>query len=139
MSIDDFGTGNASIAYLADLPANEIKIDRSSSTDICNDARADAIVRSTIELARHLELRVVAEGIETTAALERLRSLGCDIGQGYLIARPLPAEELTARLCASDGPLSAPRSASPAGKGPASGGELSVTSAKRFAVSRQTR
>ena len=98
VSIDDFGTGNASIAYLTRLPASEIKIDRSFITDICEDERAEAIVRSTIDLARHLDLHVVAEGVETEAALDRLTELGCDTGQGYFIARPLPAEELTARL-----------------------------------------
>ena len=63
MSIDDFGTGNASIAYLTKLPASEIKIDKSFITDICEDKRAEAIVRSTIDLARHLDLHVVAEGV----------------------------------------------------------------------------
>lgn len=89
ISIDDFGTGNASIAYLIGLPANEIKIDRSIVTGICDDERAEAITRSMIDLARHLGLRVVAEGIETQAVLEQLTELGCDTGQGYLIARPL--------------------------------------------------
>jgi diguanylate cyclase (GGDEF)-like protein len=103
VSVDDFGTGQASIAYLTSLPASEIKIDRSFIADICTDHRAEAIVRSIIDLARHLELRVVAEGIETEAVLERVTDLGCDTGQGYLIARPLPAEELTARLATTFG------------------------------------
>jgi diguanylate cyclase (GGDEF)-like protein len=98
VSIDDFGTGNASIDYLARLPANEIKIDRSFVTGICQDERAEAIVRSTIDFARHLKLRVVAEGIETQEVLERLTALGCDVGQGYLISRPLEAEQLAAKL-----------------------------------------
>jgi diguanylate cyclase (GGDEF)-like protein len=98
VSIDDFGTGNASIEYLARLPADEIKIDRSFVTDMCEDRRAEAIVRSTIDLARHLELNVVAEGIETEAVLEHLAGLGCDTGQGYVISRPLPADEITPRL-----------------------------------------
>jgi diguanylate cyclase (GGDEF)-like protein len=98
VSIDDFGTGNASIEYLAKLPASELKIDRSFVTDMLENARADAIVRSTIDLAGNLELRVVAEGIETEAVLERLAALGCDVGQGYFISRPQPAEELTAQL-----------------------------------------
>jgi diguanylate cyclase (GGDEF)-like protein len=98
VSIDDFGTGNASIAYLTKLPASEIKIDRSFITDICADKRAEAIVRSTIDLARHLDLHVVAEGVETQGALDRLVDLGCDTAQGYLFSRPVPAEELTARL-----------------------------------------
>jgi diguanylate cyclase len=104
VSIDDFGTGNASIDYLARLPASEIKIDRSFITGICEDRRSEAIVRSTIDLARHLELDIVAEGIETDAALERLTLLGCRTGQGYVISRPLSADELTERL-RSDLPL----------------------------------
>jgi len=98
VSIDDFGTGNASIEYLAKLPASEIKIDRSFITDILTDKRAEAIARSTIDLARNLDLTVVAEGIETEPVMAYLASLGCDRGQGYFISRPLPAEELTARL-----------------------------------------
>jgi diguanylate cyclase (GGDEF)-like protein len=101
VSIDDFGTGNASIEYLTTLPASEIKIDRSFITDILEDSRAEAIVRSTIDLARNLELTVVAEGIETEAVLEHLAKLGCDIAQGYLISRPLPAQELTPQLSAA--------------------------------------
>jgi EAL domain-containing protein (putative c-di-GMP-specific phosphodiesterase class I) len=100
VSIDDFGTGNASIDYLARLPANEIKIDRTLIAYICEDARADAIVRSTIDFARHLSLHVVAEGIETEDVLERLTALGCDEGQGYLISRPVTAEQLVAQLSA---------------------------------------
>jgi diguanylate cyclase (GGDEF)-like protein len=95
VSIDDFGSGHASIAYLAQLPATELKIDRSFVSRMCESSRDEAIVRTTIDLARHLELRVVAEGIETTAVCERLAAMGCDTGQGYLISRPAPAEELT--------------------------------------------
>jgi diguanylate cyclase (GGDEF)-like protein len=98
VSIDDFGTGNASFAYLAKLPANEVKIDRSFVTDMCESPRAEAIVRSTIDLARHLDLHVVAEGIETRAVWDRLLALGCASAQGYLISRPLPAEQLAAWL-----------------------------------------
>lgn len=98
VSIDDFGTGNASIEYLATLPASELKIDRSFVTDMLENARAEAIVRSTIDLARNLGLTTVAEGIETEAVMERLAVLGCDVGQGYFISRPQPADELTAQL-----------------------------------------
>ena len=103
ISIDDFGTGNASISYLAKLPASEIKIDRSFITDIGSDRRSEAIVRSTIDLARHLGLSVVAEGIESEADLERLATLNCQMGQGFGIARPLPADELTAWLFGASG------------------------------------
>jgi diguanylate cyclase (GGDEF)-like protein len=95
VSIDDFGSGNASIAYLAKLPVGELKIDRSFVTPMCESAREEAIVRTTIDLARHLGLHVVAEGIETADVCERLAEMGCDTGQGYLISRPAPAEEIT--------------------------------------------
>jgi diguanylate cyclase (GGDEF)-like protein len=95
VSIDDFGSGNASIAYLAKLPVGELKIDRSFVTPMCESPRDEAIVRTTIDLARHLDLHVVAEGIETPEVCERLAEMGCDIGQGYLISRPAPAAELT--------------------------------------------
>ncbi len=98
VSIDDFGTGHASIAYLTQLPANEIKIDRSFVTGIGENQRNEAIVRSTIDLARHLDLHVVAEGIETPEDLDRLTSLGCDTAQGYLISKPLSGAQLTAWL-----------------------------------------
>jgi diguanylate cyclase (GGDEF)-like protein len=103
VSIDDFGTGNASIGYLATLPASEVKIDRSFVAGICESDRTEAIVRSIVDLARDLRLRVVAEGIETVAVMERLVALGCDVGQGFLISRPLPAAELTAWLASIRG------------------------------------
>ncbi len=95
VSIDDFGSGNASIAYLAKLPVGELKIDRSFVTPMCASPRDEAIVRTTIDLARHLDLHVVAEGIETPEVCERLAAMGCDTGQGFLISRPVPADELT--------------------------------------------
>ena len=105
VSIDDFGTGNASLAYLALLPASEIKIDRSFIASLSEDPRARAIVRSTIELARNLQLNVVAEGIETEEILETLTDWGCPMGQGFLvmgqgffISKPLPAEQLAGWL-----------------------------------------
>jgi diguanylate cyclase (GGDEF)-like protein len=98
VSIDDFGSGHASIAYLTRLPASELKIDRSLITYICESARDEAIARTTIDLARHLDLSVVAEGIETAEVAERLVAIGCEIGQGYYISRPLPAEELVVWL-----------------------------------------
>jgi diguanylate cyclase (GGDEF)-like protein len=103
VSVDDFGTGNASIEYLASLPASEIKIDRSFITGILRDARAAAIVRATIDLARNLGLGVVAEGIESEEVIEHLSSLGCATGQGYFLARPMAAEAITAQLTASFG------------------------------------
>jgi diguanylate cyclase (GGDEF)-like protein len=110
VSIDDFGSGHASIAYLARLPASELKIDRSFVSRMCESSRDEAIVRTTIDLARHLELRVVAEGIETADVCERLAAMGCDTGQGYLISRPAPAEQLTAWLHQRVGATSPPPS-----------------------------
>ncbi|HEY5193437.1 MAG TPA: EAL domain-containing protein [Solirubrobacteraceae bacterium] len=95
VSIDDFGSGHASIAYLARLPATELKIDRSLITNICESPRDEAIAQTTIDLARHLDLCVVAEGIETVEVAKRLLEIGCDTGQGYFISRPLPHEEIT--------------------------------------------
>jgi diguanylate cyclase (GGDEF)-like protein len=95
VSIDDFGSGHASIAYLTRLPATELKIDRSLITKMCESSRDEAIARTTIDLARHLGLAVVAEGIETIEVAERLTEIGCAAGQGYFISRPLPHEELT--------------------------------------------
>jgi diguanylate cyclase (GGDEF)-like protein len=103
VSIDDFGTGNASIEYLARLPATELKIDRSFVTDIPGNDRDRAIVRSTIDLARNLGLRVVAEGIEREETMECLMAEGCAMGQGYLFSRPLPADQLTSHLAAAFG------------------------------------
>jgi diguanylate cyclase (GGDEF)-like protein len=103
VAIDDFGTGNASFEYLADLPATELKIDRSFVTEIVTRDRDRAIVRSTIDLARNLGLTVVAEGIEDEQALECLAAEGCQMGQGFLFSRPLPAEELTPLLAAAFG------------------------------------
>ncbi|MCW3034497.1 MAG: hypothetical protein QOK19_694 [Solirubrobacteraceae bacterium] len=103
VAIDDFGTGNASFEYISELPATELKIDRSFVTEIATRARDRAIVRSTIDLARNLGLTVVAEGIESEETLECLAAEGCQMGQGFLFARPLPAEELTPLLAAAFG------------------------------------
>jgi EAL domain-containing protein (putative c-di-GMP-specific phosphodiesterase class I) len=95
LSIDDFGTGYSSLSYLSQLPVNEIKIDRSfvmNMTESDNDA---VIVRSTIDLARNLNLQVVAEGVETEQAWDKLNQLGCTLAQGYYLTRPVPADELT--------------------------------------------
>jgi diguanylate cyclase (GGDEF)-like protein len=98
VSIDDFGTGYASLTYLRQLPVAELKLDRSFTADLLTDARAAAIVASTIGLAHQLGLRVVAEGVEDDATLCDLRQLGCDESQGYLHSPPLPAAELAVWL-----------------------------------------
>jgi EAL domain-containing protein (putative c-di-GMP-specific phosphodiesterase class I) len=94
ISIDDYGTGYSSLAYLQDLPVDELKLDRVFIARMDRDPRTAAIVASTIALAHSLGLPLVAEGVETSAALEVLTAAGCDFGQGYLIARPLGAEEV---------------------------------------------
>lgn len=90
--IDDFGTGYSAMSYLKELPVEELKIDRSFVRDIASDPRDLAIVQSLIRLAHSLSLRVVAEGVESAAALEVLNRLGCDFAQGYGIARPMSAQ-----------------------------------------------
>jgi diguanylate cyclase len=92
-SIDDYGTGYSSLAYLRHLPADELKLDRSLTADVGTDSRAAAIVEHTVALAHALGLRLVAEGVEDDATGEVLGRLGCDIAQGYAIARPMPVQD----------------------------------------------
>jgi diguanylate cyclase (GGDEF)-like protein len=95
ISIDDYGTGYASLAYLADLPVSEVKIDRSFIARMSRGSKESIIVRSTIDLAHQLGLRAIAEGVEDPALLARLRTLECDAAQGHVISRALPPDELT--------------------------------------------
>jgi diguanylate cyclase (GGDEF)-like protein len=94
LSIDDYGVGQASLAYLKSLPVDELKLDRSFVTAITESPRNAAIVESTIMLSHALGLTVVAEGVETQAELRWLREHGCDIAQGYGIGRPMTATQL---------------------------------------------
>jgi EAL domain-containing protein (putative c-di-GMP-specific phosphodiesterase class I) len=94
ISIDDYGTGYSSLAYLKRLPVNELKIDRSFVMSMVTDTSDAVIVRSTIDLAHNMGLCVVAEGVEDEPTLRRLRELGCDMVQGYLFSRPLAADEI---------------------------------------------
>ncbi len=94
-SIDDFGTGYSSLAYLQRLPVSVIKIDKSFVTPMVTDPAAAAIVRSVTDLARSLDLAVVAEGVEDQRTLEHLARSGCHFVQGYYLSRPIPAVELT--------------------------------------------
>jgi diguanylate cyclase (GGDEF)-like protein len=96
VAIDDFGTGYSSLAYLKHLPVSELKIDRSFVLGMMKDADDEVIVRSTIELAHNLGLEATAEGVESAAAWERVQALGCDLAQGFLLGRPMPAPELEA-------------------------------------------
>ena len=96
VSIDDYGTGYSSLAYLKRLRAQELKIDREFVGQMVSDEGNAAIVRSTIALAHELGLTVVAEGVEDTATLDALDLAGCDTVQGFLLSRPVPADELMA-------------------------------------------
>ncbi|SOB88180.1 EAL domain, c-di-GMP-specific phosphodiesterase class I (or its enzymatically inactive variant) [Sphingomonas guangdongensis] len=94
ISMDDYGTGQSTLSYLKQLPLNELKIDR-SFVQHAHQNRGDAIlVRSTIDLAHELGLKVVAEGVEDEACLAFLRSVGCDLAQGYLISKPIAADAI---------------------------------------------
>ncbi|MDK3257114.1 putative bifunctional diguanylate cyclase/phosphodiesterase [Blastococcus capsensis] len=104
-SIDDYGTGYSSLAYLRHLPADELKLDRSLTADVDRDPRAAAIVQSTVALAHALGLSLVAEGVETLATSTTLARLGCDVAQGYAIARPMPVDDFLRWLAAWDSGL----------------------------------
>jgi EAL domain-containing protein (putative c-di-GMP-specific phosphodiesterase class I) len=94
ISLDDFGTGQTSLGYLSALPIHELKIDRTFVGDMIYNHAHAAIVRSVVDLGHNLELRVVGEGVETDQVLARLSESGCDVAQGYLLARPMPRQEI---------------------------------------------
>jgi diguanylate cyclase (GGDEF)-like protein len=96
VAIDDFGTGYSSLSYLTRLPFDKLKIDQSFVRN--TDRQNWAIVRAVVQLARSLELKIVAEGIETMESMHQLRDLGCHIGQGYYFSRPVPATEFVEYL-----------------------------------------
>ena len=98
LSIDDYGTGYSSMAQLKRLPVHELKIDKSFIQDLPGNPDDEIIVRSTIELGHNMGLQVVAEGVESLEILEQLDRLGCDIAQGYLLSKPLPASAFSAWL-----------------------------------------
>jgi EAL domain-containing protein (putative c-di-GMP-specific phosphodiesterase class I)/DNA-binding NarL/FixJ family response regulator len=92
LSIDDFGTGHSSLAQLRDLPFDELKIDRGFVHRAATDETLRAICSATLRMAQQLRMQVVAEGVETKEDWQLLEALGCDTAQGYLVARPMPAE-----------------------------------------------
>ena len=108
LSVDDFGTGASSLAYLRQLPVHEVKIDDSFVQGMVTDTGDRAIVRAVISLSREFRLTVVAEGVESELTLELLEEMGCEIGQGYLFSRPLPYERLEAWFVAQTEPESTP-------------------------------
>jgi EAL domain-containing protein (putative c-di-GMP-specific phosphodiesterase class I)/CHASE2 domain-containing sensor protein len=98
ISMDDYGTGQSTLSYLKTLPISELKIDRSFVQNAHIDRGDAMLVRSTVQLAHELGLKVVAEGIEDQGCLEYLRSIDCDYAQGYLVGRPMSAEDLASSL-----------------------------------------
>jgi EAL domain-containing protein (putative c-di-GMP-specific phosphodiesterase class I)/GGDEF domain-containing protein len=94
VSIDDFGTGYSSLSYLSRLPVDEIKIDRSFIQNMSKHAQDERIVMAIIQMAREFQTSILAEGIEDQESYDKLRELGCQLGQGYLMSRPIPHEEL---------------------------------------------
>jgi diguanylate cyclase (GGDEF)-like protein/PAS domain S-box-containing protein len=95
IALDDFGTGYSSLSYLSSLPLDTLKIDRSFITGMMKERAHEAICKTIVMLAHELGLKVVAEGIETENQLDKAREIGCDVGQGYLYSRPIPASEIT--------------------------------------------
>jgi diguanylate cyclase (GGDEF)-like protein len=98
ISIDDFGTGYSSLSYLKDLPLDYLKIDQAFVSKLAIENQSTALCKAIIDLAHTLNLKVVAEGIETTEQCDLLKQMGCDYGQGYLFSRPVPASEFEALL-----------------------------------------
>jgi diguanylate cyclase (GGDEF)-like protein len=94
ISVDDFGQGQTSLGYLSTLPLHELKIDKSFVSDLPDNFGHAAIVRSVVDLGHNLGLQVVAEGVETQETVALLTATGCDVAQGYLLARPMPAADL---------------------------------------------
>jgi len=116
-SIDDFGTGYSSLAHLRRLPVNEIKIDRSFVQELEARGSDDVIVRSTINLGHALGLKVVAEGVEVPLSWDTLARLGCDLVQGYFVAKPMPATEFDAWVRGRTAPVERAATARPAAQG----------------------
>ncbi|MCU1374850.1 MAG: putative diguanylate cyclase/phosphodiesterase with sensor, partial [Actinomycetia bacterium] len=98
LSIDDFGTGYSSLAYLHRFPVDELKIDRSFINNIAEDGQQRSLVTAMIAMGKALGLQIVAEGVEQQVQADLLRELGCHMAQGYLFARPQPADGLASVL-----------------------------------------
>ncbi len=109
LSVDDFGTGYSSLSHLKRLPVQQLKIDRSFVSDMIEDKDDTMIVRSTIDLAHNLGLNTIAEGVESDATLNELTEMNCDLAQGYLISRPLSADDFLSYLKAGEWTVSQSR------------------------------
>jgi EAL domain-containing protein (putative c-di-GMP-specific phosphodiesterase class I) len=96
ISLDDFGKGFSSLAYLARMPVDVLKMDAGFVADIEGDTRAAALVRTVVDMGRRLGMDVVAEGVETEGQLHELTALGCAFVQGWLVGRPVPVEDVRA-------------------------------------------
>jgi len=105
LAIDDFGTGYASLAYLKDLPVDVLKVARNFTAALGEDRAGDSIVRTILTLGRYLRLTCIAEGIETDAQAQRLKRMKCGIGQGFLFAKPMPAQDFVRWLRADQAPV----------------------------------
>ena len=134
LSVDDFGTGYSSLSYLQRLPVQEVKIDRSFVTALDAGTENVAIVRAIIDLGRNLGLEVVAEGVEDQATWNRLASLGCDLVQGWHLARAMPIDDLLPWLAAQGSRPPGRRSPSePSGAGGSGHGRSCTATAARGA------
>ena len=107
IALDDFGTGHASLGYVEKIALDKLKIDRSFVTDIQHKERSQQIVKAIIDMCRNLDIRCIAEGVETQAELETLRQLGCKYVQGFLYARPMPAADTLKFIAGCDAAKSA--------------------------------
>lgn len=112
LSIDDFGTGYSSLSYLARMPVDELKIDRSFVMAIATSVEVTAVVRAALDMGHSLGLKVVAEGIEDAGTADRLREIGCDVGQGYLYSKPLLQADFESWRAKRHPPAEAPAPAS---------------------------
>ncbi|EIC22936.1 putative bifunctional diguanylate cyclase/phosphodiesterase [Thiorhodovibrio frisius] len=105
LSLDDFGTGYSSLAYLKRLPVDELKIDRSFIQDVCTDSNDAALVEAILAVCRHLDVTVVAEGVETLEQLQFLHARGCDSYQGFYFGMPVPSKTVVENLAIQDAPI----------------------------------
>jgi diguanylate cyclase (GGDEF)-like protein len=143
ISLDDFGTGFASLESLGGWPINELKLDESIIRPMIANANFATIVRTTVDLAHKLGVTVVAEGIESEAVCAELRAIGCDIGQGFFLGRPMTAAAFTRWLRDQGGPLprlgaSGAPQASPSAPGKRSGGPVRRTARSAIRAARRT-